>query len=125
MRSLAVLAALVVLLAPVPSRGTCRLHPSQKIVLYGAGDDPGVFLWNSQFRLRAYHVATFDEAQTMVLRALLVSGGTRAVVVRCLKDYVTAPYGLGLDDAVDVRITSGPLRGRTGWIAGSDVRAFR
>jgi len=115
-------ALLAVLVAANPALAVCRSRTSARVVLYGGGDDPGVFLWDSRFRLRAYHLATFDEAQAMLPRALLVRGGTRAVVIACLPNFVQARYGLGLDDAVDVKILSGPMRGVSGWISGSDIR---
>lgn len=120
-----VIALAATLLVAQPALSTCQARADQRVVLYGAGDDPGVFLWDSRFRLRAYHIATFDEAQAMLPRALLAGGGTRAVIMRCLARYVQAPYGLGFDDAVEVRILSGPLRGRTGWVSGSDARRVR
>lgn len=121
MRRVAGAAALVLLLC-APALAACHVRPREHIVLYGSGDDPGVLLWNSQFGLRAYHVATFDEAQAMLPRATLVAAGTRAIVIRCLRRFVAAPYGLGFDDAVDVRILSGPHRGETGWIAAADTK---
>jgi len=103
----------------------CPKHALERVVLYGTGGDSDVLLWDSRFRLREYHLATFDEAQAMLPRALLVRGGARALVLHCLRDYVQARYALGLDDAVDVRIVSGPQRGTTGWISGADVRYMR
>ncbi|MGH7737838.1 MAG: hypothetical protein ACREMP_08230 [Candidatus Tyrphobacter sp.] len=106
-----------------PARA-CGVVPRGSVVLYGGGDDPAVLLWSSRFNLRAYHRATFDEAQSLVQRAQFVRAGTRARIVGCMRGFVRAPYGLGLDDAVEVRILSGPLRGKSGWISGSDIRFF-
>ncbi len=114
--------ALVAALSSSPASASCHVHPRQRVVLYGTGDDPGVFVWDSRFGLRAYHLATFDEAQEMLPRALLVAGGTRAVVLRCIADFVVAPFGLGVEDAFEVKIVTGPQRGRSGWVSGSDVK---
>ncbi len=119
------LALAVAMFVALPAFASCRLHAGQRVVLYGTGDDPGVFLWDSRFRLREYHHATFDEARAMLPRALFVAGGTRAIVLLCLQSFVQAPYGLGVDDAVEVRVLSGPLHGRTGWVAGSDAQTLR
>jgi hypothetical protein len=123
-RSLAsvALALLAFLSLAAPSPAACRVRPHARVVLFGTGGDPGVLLWDSRFRLRAYHLATFDEAQAMLPRALLVTGGTRAVVLRCMSNFVQARYGLGLDNALEVRVLTGRLRGTTGWVAGSDAR---
>ena len=117
----ALFAAVAFFGAASPAHAACRERDAH-VVLYGGGDDPGVFLWDSRFRLRAYHLATFDEAEAMLPRARLVRGGTRAFVLVCLPNFVQAPYGLGVADAVDVRIISGPLRGVTGWVSGADMR---
>lgn len=124
MRDLArpVVAVLLALLCALPAAAACQLHARERVVLFGAGDDPGVLLWDSRFRLRAYHAASFDEAQDMIARALLVTAGTRAIVIGCIPQFVQPRYGLTLQDAVDVRILTGPLRGRSGWVLGSDAR---
>jgi len=115
-------ALLLALLCSLPAAAACRLRVRERIVLFGLGADPGVFLWDSRFRLRAYHAASFDEAQGMLPRALLVRAGTRAIVIWCLPRFVQPRYGMTLDDAVEVRILTGPLHGQTGWVLGSDAR---
>jgi hypothetical protein len=118
----AVAAALVVCSAPVLA--ACAVHPREHVVLYGVGDDPGVFLWDSRFRLRAYHAASFDEAQALLSHALLLNGGTRAMVIHCYRNDVQPKYSLVPDDAIYVLVLSGPLHGRTGWVLGGDVRVI-
>lgn len=114
--------ALLGLLCIAAAPAACRIHANEHVVLYGVGDDPGVFLWDSRFRLRAYHAASFDEAQALLPHALLVSGGARAVVISCYANFVQPKYRLFPDDAVDVRVLTGALRGRTGWVIGGDAR---
>jgi hypothetical protein len=108
----------------VPVLASCLVHPRERVVLYGVGDDPGVFLWDSRFRLRAYHAASFDEAQALLPHALLLGGGTRAIVIRCYRNDVQPKYSLTPDDAVDVLVLSGPDRGHSGWVIGGDVRVI-
>lgn len=121
----ALVLAVLAVAAAAPADPVCHLRAPQRVVLFGAGDDPSVLLWDSRFRLRAYHLASFDEAQAMLSRALLVSGGTRAVTLSCIANFVQPRYGLSLDDALFVRILTGPLHGRTGWVIGSDARVMR
>jgi hypothetical protein len=116
--------AAAAMLAIAPASASCRARAHERVVLYGSGEDPGVFVWATRFGLRAYHIATFDEAQEMAPRALLVSGGTRAIVIRCVPHYVVAPFGLGVDDAVYVEILTGRSAGRVGWVSGSDVKTL-
>ena len=66
----------------------CRAHKGEHVVLYSTTDDPSVLMWDSRARLRAYHAASFDEAQAMLPHALLVAPGTHADVISCIPDYV-------------------------------------
>lgn len=116
--------ALLVLLAGTLAYASadCRLHRGQHVVLYSTTDDPSVLVWDSRERLREYHAASFDEAQAMLPHALLVSPGTRAVVVTCVAGYVESPVFHAPDDAIGVVISNGPQHGLTRWVLGSDVR---
>jgi len=100
----------------------CRLHAGEKVVLFSAGGDPAVFVWDSPVRLRDYNAASYDEAQAMAVRATLVAPGTRALVASCRHNYVQSPYSEQPDDAVGITIITGPQRGHDYWVLGSDVR---
>lgn len=106
------------------SSAACHVRKSQQIVLFGV-DDPEVFLWDSRFRLREYHLASFDEMQSLLPHAVLLAPGTRAVVLDCYRDYVQPKYSLVPNDAIDVRVLSGPQHGRMGWVVGGDVQVMR
>ena len=112
------------LAAMAPALADCRVHRGDHVVLYSTMDDPSVLLWDSRARLRAYHAASFDEAQAMLPHAILVAPGTHANVVSCVANYVESPIFHEPDDAVGVVISSGPQRGLTRWVLGSDVRSL-
>jgi hypothetical protein len=121
----AALALLLLLAATLASASAdCRLHRGEHVVLYSTTDDPSVLIWDSRERLREYHAASFDEAQAMLPHALLVSPGTRAVVVTCVAGYVESPVFHSPDDAIGVVISTGSQRGITRWVLGSDVRVM-
>jgi hypothetical protein len=101
---------------------SCRVHAGDKVVLYSAGGDPSVFVWDSPLRLRDYNAATYDEAQAMAVRARLVAPGTRALVASCRPGFVQSPYSNAPDDAVGITIITGPERGHNYWVLASDVR---
>lgn len=101
----------------------CRVHKGEHVVLYSTTDDPSVLMWDSRARLRAYHAASFDEAQALLPHALLVSPGTHAEVISCVPNYVTSPLFSKPDDAVGVVISNGASRGAARWVLGADVRA--
>jgi len=105
-----------------PAQADCKLHRGDRVVLYSTTDDPSVLVWDSRARLRAYHAASFDEAQAMLPHAVLVSPGTRATVVSCVVNYVDSPMFRQPDDALALFITSGAQRGTTWWVLSSDAR---
>jgi hypothetical protein len=79
-------------------------------------------VWDSRARLKAYHAASFDEAQAMLPHAILVGPGTHATVISCISNAVESPIFSQPDDAIIVLISSGRQRGITRWVLGSDVR---
>ncbi len=115
---------LVWLAAVAPALADCKVHRGDHVVLYSTTDDPSVLIWDSRARLREYHAASFDVAQAMLPHAVLVSPGTHATVISCVPVYVESPIFEKPDDAVGVLISTGPQRGRTLWVLGSDVRAL-
>jgi hypothetical protein len=122
------LAALWILLVLAPLRvpaatNDCGLHQGQHVVLYGSGDDPDVLAWDSRFRLREYHAASYDEAEQLLPHAALEASGTRAMVVSCVAGFVQSRMLIGPQDAVGVLILNGPDRGIGKWVLGSDVSA--
>jgi hypothetical protein len=122
MRKVALAFLLILSTTLAVASADCRVHRGQRVVLYSTMDDPSVLAWDSRERLRDYHAASFDEAQAMLPHAMLVSPGTRAVVVTCIPGYVDSPIFHAPDDAIGVVISTGPQRGVTRWVLGSDVR---
>ena len=106
------------------ARADCKVRQGDIVVLYGTSDDPDVFLWDSRFRLRQYQEGTFDEMNALLPHAVLARPGTRAVVESCVSDFARSKYTNMPDDAVGVRIVSGPLHGQGGWVLGSSIRGF-
>ncbi len=122
MRAVSVLAVLLLLLVPNLAWADCRVHPNDRVVLYGTTDDPDVFVWDSRFRLRDYEGGTFDQMKALLPHATLVRPGTRAVVESCVSDFVQSKYVPQPDDAIGIVITAGPLRGQRGWVIGTAIR---
>jgi hypothetical protein len=121
-----VAAALLALLFSValsaPASAQCKLHHGDVIVLYSSADDPDVLVWDSRFRLRDYHVASFDEAQQLLPHAFLARSGTRAAVESCVPDFVQPSLLNPAADAIGIVIIAGPRRDQRGWVLGTDVR---
>lgn len=125
MRKLSVsfLLALLMAVAFAPSAlAQCKLHRGARVVLYSESDDPDVLVWDSRFRLRDYHAASFDEARQLLPHARLASPGTRATVESCVSDFIVPRLINAPDNAIGVIIVSGPLHDQRGWVLGTDVR---
>lgn len=103
----------------------CTLHQGDLVVLYGSGDDPDVLAWDSRFRLRAYHAASFDEAEQLLPHAVLVAAGTRAQVVACVAGFVPSHAFETPQDAIGIMILNGPQKGIGKWVTDSDTRQQR
>lgn len=122
--AIVVLAALAFGAGALPALAVCKVHTGDHVVLYSTTDDPAVLVWDSRFRLRAYHAASFDEARQLAPHAHLAGPGTRAIVESCVDDFVQSRLTDRPDDAVGIIIVSGPERGQSGWVLGSDVRGI-
>jgi hypothetical protein len=125
MRKVALALMLCWLASFVAASADCKFHRGQHVVLYSTTDDPSVLVWDSRARLREYHAASFDEAQAMLPHAVLLAPGTHAVVQSCIANFVESPMFHAPEDAIGVLISSGPQRGITRWVLGSDVRPSR
>ncbi|MBV8490193.1 MAG: hypothetical protein JO199_06645 [Candidatus Eremiobacteraeota bacterium] len=120
--ALCVLLAAVAAFAPAAAHADCNIHPGDHVVLYSGSDDPDVLLWDSRFRLRDYHAASFDVARELEKHADLITPGTRSIVEACVPDFVLSPLSDHPTDAVGVQIVAGPHHGERGWVIGTDVR---
>lgn len=121
---LAMLMLALTLALPVSARAKlpdCSLfRVGTQVVLYGTSDDPDVFIWDSREHMFEYSKAPFDQAQELLMHALLAPPGTRAKVTFC------APYHPARDPeppykVVGIVITTGALRGDAGWVRSIDI----
>jgi hypothetical protein len=103
----------------------CAVRQGDRVVLYGSGDDPDVLAWDSRFRLREYHAASFDEAEQLLPHASVERAGTRALVDACVPGFVQSPLFSDAENAVGITILNGRDRGIGKWVLGSDVRVER
>ncbi len=99
----------------------CSVAPGGRVLLASDAVDPDVFLWDSRERLVDYTAGDWGNTRTIFVHTLLTEPGTAAMVVACLPHAAHQRYAPGDEDAVGVRLTSGPNRGRYGWVLSSDV----
>ncbi len=103
----------------------CTATPGGQIVLSSDASDPDVFLWDSRDRMAIYAAGQWSNTHAIFNHTVLAEPGTRAVVVSCIASAAHPKFGLGDVDALGVKLTSGPYRGRFGWILASDAHPAR
>ena len=106
---------------PVSALAACDLLTGQRVVLLSAAPDPDVLVWDSRARLVAYAAGVIDSAQAVITHTTLAKPGTRAVVAMCDGGAVHPKYVAAAFDAVGIRMTTGPYRGKYGWVVSEDV----
>ncbi len=101
----------------------CSIMPGGRVVLASDAVDPDVFVWDSRERLVDYTGGNWGNTRQIFTHTLLTEPGTLALVIACVPKAAHPRYALGDEDAVGVRLTTGPNRGRYGWILSSDAHA--
>ncbi|MBC5816029.1 MAG: hypothetical protein GIW97_05755 [Candidatus Eremiobacteraeota bacterium] len=125
--SRAAVGALVALLlfVPVPARADCAGQPGTGVLLFSNRYDPDVLVWDSKQRLLDYQAGGWSVARLLLPHALLARAGTKAVLQSCAPSIVHPKYQLAPADAAGIKLTSGPYKGRYGWVMAVDLRLHR
>lgn len=84
--------------------------------------DPDVFLWDSRTRLVDYAAGQWGNTRSIFAHTVLAEPGTQATIVSCIVGVAHPKFGNGDEDAIGVKIVTGPYKGRYGWVLSSDVR---
>lgn len=103
----------------------CTATAGGRVILASEAVDPDVFLWDSRQRLIDYSAGQWGSTRAIIAHTLLAEPGTQAVVVSCAPAAAHPKYATSDEDAVGVKIMTGPHRGRYGWVLSSDVRPWR
>jgi hypothetical protein len=119
----------IVGLAGIPVLGDpqslCTVTPGGHVVLESDAVDPDVFLWDSRDRLIDYAAGQWGNTRAIFAHTLLAEPGTQATVVACFPSVAHPKFSTGDEDAIGVKIMSGPHRGRYGWVLSSDIHLSR
>lgn len=117
-----VLGTLAILVAPSVARATkCPSPSGGRVVLASDPMDPDVFLWDSRTRLVDYTAGQWGSTRAIFAHTFLAEPGTQAIVVSCIPAVAHPKSGPGDEDAIGVKVLSGPHRGRYGWVLSSDI----
>lgn len=114
-------AALQVLAVVSPAAAACSTPVGTTVSLKSFDIDPDVFVWDSRARVVSYAAQAWESTHEVLIHSMLAKPGTRAVVVHCEPGVVRVKFVAAPQDAVAVRLLTGPNRGRSGWVTSSDV----
>lgn len=103
----------------------CSVNRGARVTLRSRTLDPDVFVWNNKALMISYASGIWPGTKALLAHAILSSPGTIAVTIACESRAIRPKNALVVQDAIAVRILSGPHRGRTGWVASDDVHAVR
>ena len=105
-----------------PGDAGCNTTPGGRVVLESAAVDPDVFVWDSRNRLVDYAAGQWGNTRVIFSHTILAEPGTQALVVACIPAVAHPKFASGDEDAIRVKVMSGPYRGRYGWVLSSDIK---
>lgn len=91
------------------------------MILRSSDFDPDVLVWDSRQREIDYVSGNVTNAAEVLSHTLLSAPGAHAVVVACEAETAKPRFSAVAEDSVGIKITSGPNRGRYGWVSSGDV----
>jgi hypothetical protein len=121
-RVLSALALLATLSSPVQA-APCGVPLGHAVFLKSMDLDPDVFIWDAKQRVVEYAGGVWHDTHDVLTHTMLAKPGTRAVVIQCDPGVVHTKYGTDSHDAIGIRLTNGPNKGRYGWVTSEDIHA--
>ena len=85
--------------------------------------DPDVLVWDSRARAIAYIGGGIRSRSVVLNHTVLSKSGTHAVVIACDPGSSKPRYSALALDTVGIKLTTGPNRGRYGWISSGDAHS--
>ena len=85
--------------------------------------DPDVLVWDSRQRAIDYVAGNFKNMSELLVHTILSKPGTKAIVTACDPGSSKPRYSSVAEDTVGVKITTGPNKGRYGWVSSGDTRS--
>jgi hypothetical protein len=99
----------------------CGVPLGHVVFLKSTDLDPDVFVWDAKQRIVEYAGGVWHDTHDVLTHTLLAKPGTRAVIVQCAPGAVHTKYGTDAHDAIGIRLTNGPNKGRYGWVTSEDI----
>jgi hypothetical protein len=121
----ALLAALLtgICLAAEPAGAvSCPVTAGSTVMLRSSDFDPDVLVWDSRQRAIDYVSGNMKTTADALTHTVLSKPGTRALVVACDPGSSKPRYSAVAEDTLGIKLTTGPHKGRYGWISSGDAR---
>lgn len=121
-RSVVAAGLLAICVSATPADASpCSLPTGAAVVLRSSDFDPDVLVWDSRRRAIDYVSGNIKSASEVLTHTLLEKSGTRAIVVDCDPGSSKPRYSSLTEDTIGIKITTGPNRGRYGWVSSGDA----
>jgi hypothetical protein len=117
----AVLLTAVCVTASPAVAAPCSLTAGAAVILRASDFDPDVLVWDSRQREIDYVSGNIKNTAEVLSHTMLATPGTRAVVVSCDPGSSKPRYEPAAEDTIGIKITTGPNRGRYGWVSSGDA----
>ncbi len=118
----ALLAAVCISASPADA-SSCALSTGITVVLRSSDFDPDVLVWDSRQHAIDYVSGNIKNASEVLTHTVLSKSGTHAVVVACDPLSSKPRYSAVAQDTVGIKLTTGPDRGRYGWVSSGDAHS--
>ena len=119
----AVLLAAVWISSLPADASSCALSTGAPVVLRSSDFDPDVLVWDSRQRAIDYVSGNIKSTSEVLTHTVLSKSGTHAVVVACDPLSSKPRYTTMIQDTVGIKLTSGPNKGRYGWVSSGDAHS--
>jgi hypothetical protein len=100
---------------------SCSVTTGAAVILRSSDFDPDVLVWDSRQRAIDYVSGNIKSTSEVLTHTVLSKPGTHATVIACDPGSSKPRYSSLSEDTIGIKITSGPNRGRYGWVSSGDA----
>ena len=100
---------------------SCAVTTGTPVMLRSSDFDPDVLVWDSRQRAIDYVSGNIKSTSEVLTHTVLSKPGTKALVVACDPGSSKPRYSALAEDTIGIKITTGPNRGRYGWVSSGDA----
>jgi hypothetical protein len=117
----ALLAAVCIPVTSFAAAASCSVSTGAPVTLRSSDFDPDVLVWDSRQRAIDYVAGSIKNTNEVITHTVLSKPGTHAIVIACDPGSSKPRYSPLSEDTIGIKITTGPNRGRYGWVSSGDA----